>query len=137
MNFKSIFITGGAGYAGSCLVPELLKKGYKVTVYDIMYYTDNFLPKNNPNLTIIKGDIRDKEKIYSSCQNHDVFIHLACISNDTSFALDEKLSTSINLDAFEPWLRLQKMQVLKDLFMRHQVQFMEYQKKKMLQKIIL
>ena len=108
MNFKSIFITGGAGYAGSCLVPELLKKGYKVTVYDIMYYTDNFLPKNNPNLTIIKGDIRDKEKIYSSCQNHDVFIHLACISNDTSFALDEKLSTSINLDAFEPMVEAAK-----------------------------
>ena len=108
MSFKSIFITGGAGYAGSCLVPELLKKGYKVTVYDIMYYTDNFLPKNNPNLQIIKGDIRDKEKIYTSCLNHDVFIHLACISNDTSFALDEKLSTSINLDAFEPMVESAK-----------------------------
>jgi nucleoside-diphosphate-sugar epimerase len=108
MNFKSIFITGGAGYAGSCLVPELLKKGYNVTVYDIMYYTDNFLPKDNHNLKIIKGDIRDKEKIYISCQNHDVFIHLACISNDTSFALDEKLSTSINLDAFEPMVKAAK-----------------------------
>ena len=29
-------------------------------------------------------------------------MHLACISNDASFELDEKLSTSINLDAFEP-----------------------------------
>ena len=102
MNFKKIFITGGAGYAGSCLVPELLNKGYEVTVYDIMYYTDEFLPKNNPSLKIIKGDIRDEEKIKTSCQKHDVFIHLACISNDTSFALDEELSTSINLDAFEP-----------------------------------
>ena len=102
MNFKKIFITGGAGYAGSCLVPELLNKGYEVTVYDIMYYTDEFLPKNNPSLKIIKGDIRDEEKVKTSCQKHDVFIHLACISNDTSFALDEELSTSINLDAFEP-----------------------------------
>tara|TARA_B100000965_G_scaffold66940_1_gene52467 strand:+ start:655 stop:1656 length:1002 start_codon:yes stop_codon:yes gene_type:complete len=99
---KKIFITGGAGYAGSCLVPELLKKGYKVTVYDIMYYTDNFLPKDNPNLNIIKGDIREIKKVLESCNGHDVFIHLACISNDTSFALDEQLSTSINLDAFEP-----------------------------------
>ena len=104
MKFKKIFITGGAGYVGSCLVPELLSKGYEVTVYDIMYYTDNYLPKENPNLNIIKGDIRDKEKVEASCRDHDVFIHLACISNDTSFALDEKLSTSINLNAFEPMI---------------------------------
>ena len=108
MKFKKIFITGGAGYVGSCLVPELLGKGYEVTVYDIMYYTDNYLPKENPNLNIIKGDIRDKEKVEASCRNHDVFIHLACISNDTSFALDEKLSTSINLNAFEPMIMAAK-----------------------------
>ena len=96
MKFKSIFITGGAGYVGSCLVPELLKKGYELTVYDTMYFGDTFLPKNNSRLKIIKGDIRDKEKLESSCLNHDVLLHLACISNDTSFALDEQLSTSIN-----------------------------------------
>ena len=43
------------------------------------------------------------------CQNpaaavagHDAVVHLACISNDASFELDEALSTSVNLDAFEP-----------------------------------
>ena len=108
MNFKKIFITGGAGYAGSCLVPELLKKGYEVTVYDIMYYTDKYLPKNNSKLNIVKGDIRDSNKIYETSKDHDVFVHLACISNDTSFALDEKLSTSINLDAFEPMVKAAK-----------------------------
>ncbi len=108
MNFKKIFITGGAGYAGSCLVPELLKKGYEVTVYDIMYYTDKFLPKTNSNLQIIKGDIRDSKKILETAKGHDVFVHLACISNDTSFALDEKLSTSINLDSFEPMVKSAK-----------------------------
>ncbi len=102
MKFKKIFITGGAGYVGTCLVPNLLEKNYEVTVYDIMYYTDKYLPKENKNLKIIKGDIRDEKKVYESCKNHDVFINLACISNDTSFALDESLSTSINLDAFEP-----------------------------------
>jgi len=35
-------------------------------------------------------------------RNIDAVIHLACISNDVSFELDEKLSTSINFDAFEP-----------------------------------
>tara|TARA_B100000902_G_C27280411_1_gene901404 strand:- start:554 stop:1561 length:1008 start_codon:yes stop_codon:yes gene_type:complete len=102
MEFKKIFITGGAGYVGTCLVPNLLSKNYEVTVYDTMYYTDKYLPKENKNLDIIKGDIRDEKKLYESCKNHDVFVNLACISNDTSFALDERLSTSINLDAFEP-----------------------------------
>ena len=99
---NKIFITGGAGYCGSRLVPYLLEKNFIVTVYDIMYFTNNFLPKQHPNLTIIKGDIRDTEKLKESCKNHDVFISLACISNDASFELDEKLSTSINFEAFEP-----------------------------------
>ena len=105
---KKVFITGGAGYVGSCLVPELLKKGYLVTVYDIMYYTDKFLPLENSNLTVIKGDIRNANKVLESCQGHDIFLHLACISNDTSFALNEKLSTSINLDCFEPMVKAAK-----------------------------
>ena len=102
MNYKSVFITGGAGYVGSVLVPELLKKNYKVAVYDIMYFGDDFLPKNNPNLKIIRGDIRDKKNLEKSCKGYDVFLHLACISNDSSFQLDENLSKTINFDAFEP-----------------------------------
>ena len=104
MKFKSVFVTGGAGYCGSRLVPQLLAKGYKVTVYDIMYFGNDFLPKENPNLTLIEGDIRDAAKLHESCKNHDVFVSLACISNDASFELDENLSTSVNLDAFEPMI---------------------------------
>ena len=102
MTKDSVFITGGAGYVGSSLVPDLLNEGYKVTVYDTMYFGDEFLPKENSNLNIINGDIRDTAKLQNACQNHKFFLHLACISNDASFELDEKLSTSINLDAFEP-----------------------------------
>ncbi len=113
MKFKSIFITGGAGYCGSRIVPRLLDKGYKVTVYDIMYFGYDFLPKNNPNLNIITGDIRDSKKIGDTCKGHDVFISLACISNDTSFNLDEALSTTINLDAFEPMVKAAKSSGIK------------------------
>lgn len=99
---KKIFLTGGAGYCGSKLVPILLDMGHEVTVYDILYFGSNFLPLENKNLKLIKGDIRDPKKIENSCKDHDIFISLACISNDASFVLDEKLSTSVNLDAFEP-----------------------------------
>lgn len=108
MKETKIFITGGAGYVGARLVPVLLEKGYKVTVYDLMYFGNEFLPKNNPNLKLIKGDIRDQKKLKTDSKNHDIFLHLACISNDTSFALDEKLSTSINYDAFKPMVEIAK-----------------------------
>lgn len=99
---KKIFITGGAGYVGSRLVPYLIEKGYFVTVYDIMHYSSNFLPKESIKLDIIKGDIRDTRKIKECCKDHDYFLHLACISNDASFVLDESLSQSVNFDCFEP-----------------------------------
>ena len=49
---KKVFITGGAGYVGARLVYDLLEKGYELTVYDIMYFGDHFLPKEHPNLKI-------------------------------------------------------------------------------------
>jgi nucleoside-diphosphate-sugar epimerase len=100
--FDRIVITGGAGYVGSRLAPQLLESGYKVTVFDTMYYGNDFLPKDNPNLTLIQGDIRDVAALSKAFAGADAIIHLACISNDASFELDDSLSTSINLDAFEP-----------------------------------
>lgn len=98
----NVLVTGGAGYVGSLLTPQLLKAGHKVTVYDILYYGDHFLPKDNPNLTVVKGDIRDTGKLEMAFKNIDVVIHLACISNDASFELDENLSKTVNYDSFEP-----------------------------------
>lgn len=100
--FDKILVTGGAGYCGSRLVPQLLDHGYKVTIYDILYFGDAFLPKSNPNLRVIEGDIRDTAKLAAVVDGHDAFVSLACISNDASFELDEALSTSVNLHAFEP-----------------------------------
>ena len=108
MQPKNVFVTGGAGYCGSVLTPQLLALGYKVTVYDTLFFGDSHLPKESPNLTIVKGDIRDVKKLSEAVKGHDAFVSLACISNDASFELDESLSTSINLDAFEPMVRAAK-----------------------------
>jgi len=98
---KKILITGGAGYVGSVLTPQLLKAGYNVTVYDMVYF-GNHLPVGDPNLRIVEGDIRETAKLAKAFAGIDIVLNLACISNDASFELDEKLSTSVNLDAFEP-----------------------------------
>jgi len=95
-----ILVTGGAGYCGSVLVPQLLDLGYQVTVFDMLYY-GNHLP-THLNLNVIQGDIRDTAKFAEAVKGHDTVLSLACISNDASFELDEHLSTSVNLDAFEP-----------------------------------
>lgn len=97
---KNVLITGGAGYVGTLLTPQLLAAGYNVTVYDILYYGCELTAQ--PRLKIIEADIRDIDRFRDACAGMEAVIHLACISNDPSFELDERLSTSINYDCFEP-----------------------------------
>src|SRR6266478_4433897 len=97
---QNVLVTGGAGYVGHVLTPRLLAEGYHVTVYDRLYFGCR-LP-NSPDLKVIQGDIRDTPKLAEALVGQDAVLHLACISNDASFELDEKLSESINYDCFEP-----------------------------------
>ncbi len=109
---SKILITGGAGYVGSILTPHLINKGHKITVIDLMIYGKNVL-KNNPNLRVIKGDIRDRNLLEKEIANHEIVVHLACISNDPSFELNPKLGKSINLDAFTPLVEISKKKLIK------------------------
>ena len=105
--FKKLFITGGAGYVGACLVPKLLEAGYQVTVFDLMIYGQDVL-SDHPNLTKVRGDIRDINAMEQHICSSDAVIHLACISNDPSFELNPSLGKSINLDSFEPLVQLSR-----------------------------
>ena len=49
---KDVLVTGGAGYAGSLLCPQLLASGYKVTVYDTCWFGSDFLPHDNPDFKL-------------------------------------------------------------------------------------
>ena len=102
-----IFITGGAGYIGSKLVPKLIELGHKVTVLDLMIYGEEVL-EDHEKLKKIKGDIRDKDLLKDILPGNDAVIHLACISNDPSFELNPKLGKSINYDAFEPLVKISR-----------------------------
>jgi nucleoside-diphosphate-sugar epimerase len=102
---KKIFITGGAGYVGSKLIPKLLALGYEVTVLDLMIYGESVLDDHN-KLKKIKGDIRNENLLKKIIPSHDIVIHLACISNDPSYELNPTLGKSINYDAFEPLVKI-------------------------------
>lgn len=82
MKQKSIFITGGAGYIGTTLLPLLLERGYLVTVYDSLMFNngDKLLPYiTNSNFTFIEGDIRNAESVTKHIEGHDIVIHLAAL----------------------------------------------------------
>src|SRR5438552_875745 len=100
--FKAILVTGGGGYVGSALVPELLRQGYRVKVVDLFWYGQEVFGDANHHsqLERIKLDIRDREGLKQALRGVEAVIHLACISNDPSFELDPALGKSINYDAF-------------------------------------
>ncbi len=94
-NNKKILILGGGGYVGSHLSNHLIKKGYKITVFDTFWFGNKLVKKKN--LKIIKGDIRDIKKI--SFKNYYSIIHLANIANDPSVELNPTLSWDVNVFA--------------------------------------
>jgi nucleoside-diphosphate-sugar epimerase len=98
---KKIVIFGGDGYCASLLVPQLLNEGWDVRVFDTFWYGTEHFPKS-AHLELVKGDVRDLNAVKEALKGRDHVLHLACISNDASFELDENLSTSVNLDSFEP-----------------------------------
>lgn len=102
-----ILVTGGGGYVGSSLVPELLKQGHSVIVYDLFIYGSDVLDVH-PNLKLVKADIRNREAFAMALLGVDAVVHLACISNDPSFELNPSLGRSINLDPFEDMVRVSK-----------------------------
>ena len=105
-----VLVTGGAGYVGAALVPQLLKAGYKVKVLDLYLYGHNVLygEKGNPDLDEVAGDIRNRSLLEKEIPGCDVVIHLACISNDPSYDLDPQLAKSINYDAFIDLVKVSK-----------------------------
>ena len=91
----NVLVAGGAGYIGARLVPFLLADGHKVTVFDSMWFGNGHLP-DNPNLTVIKGDIRDTFALNDAALGQDSVIWLASISNNDMYRVNYDLTHTVN-----------------------------------------
>lgn len=98
---QKILVTGGAGYIGSILVPELLSKGHQVTVIDNFMYRQPSLAAvvSNPNLKLVYADVRDYETVKKYISAADVVIPLAAIVGAPACAKDPLTASSINKDS--------------------------------------
>ncbi|MBS4051844.1 MAG: NAD-dependent epimerase/dehydratase [Methylomonas sp.] len=107
MSYK-ILVTGGAGYLGSTLVPDLLAAGHQVTVVDNFMYRQASLNQvcHYPNFSVVKGDIRVESVMAPLLKEADIIIPLAALVGAPLCNQDPVGATTINHDAIAMMLRL-------------------------------
>jgi nucleoside-diphosphate-sugar epimerase len=103
----NILVTGGAGYLGSTMVPELLAKGHKLTVIDNFMYSQNSLAHvcHDRNFTVVRGDVRIDSVILPLVRKADIIIPLAAYVGAPLCARDPVGASSTNHDALMMMLK--------------------------------
>lgn len=96
----NVLITGGGGYVGTSLIPQLLAEGHEVTVYDnLMFGGNQLIPFfSNPKFKFVLGDVRDKSMLSESVKDKDLVIHLAAIVGYPACRKDPELTKSVNIE---------------------------------------
>ena len=91
-----VLVTGGAGYLGSVLVPNLLSDGHEVTVLDRFFFGPESLgpASHGDHLHLVRDDTRwCSGELF---QGQDAVVDLAALSNDPAGALDPWKTYEIN-----------------------------------------
>lgn len=91
-------VTGGAGFIGSHLVEQLVQRGTQVRIYDNLTSGRlSNLSSVKSDIDVIKGDIRDKDKLFSSMCKTDWVFHLAALTSVSYSVADPLLTHEINV----------------------------------------
>lgn len=106
----NILVTGGAGYIGSILVPELLKEGNNVTVLDNFYYKQASLIDccKYKNFNIINGDVNDEEVLKNAIEGADLIYPLAALVGFPVCDKNKITAINTNLKAIEKLLAIRE-----------------------------
>ncbi len=110
-----ILVTGGAGYLGSIMVPDLLEAGHEVTVLDSFMYKQASLSHVcwHAKFNVVKGDIRVEATVLPLLKQADVVIPLAALVGAPICNQDPVGATTTNHDAILMMLKhLSKSQMV-------------------------
>lgn len=104
----NILVTGGAGYLGSTLVPQLLAAGHRVTVLDSFMFRQTSLNHvcYHPNFQVVKGDIRVESTMAPLLKSADIVIPLAALVGAPMCSADPVGAKTVNHDAIEMMLTM-------------------------------
>lgn len=98
MSNDRFLITGGAGFIGSNLVEELLKRGHRVAVFD------NFSTGRRQNLTtflkdieLIEGDLRDAAAVRKAVKGRDYILHQGALPSVSRSVQDPLATNDVNI----------------------------------------
>lgn len=114
MNYN-ILVTGGGGYLGSTMVPDLLTAGHKVTVLDNFMFGQNSLAHvcHHENFNVIHGDIRTESTMLKLMKEADIIIPLAALVGAPICTRDPVGASTTNHDAIVMMLKhISKHQII-------------------------
>ena len=91
----NILVSGGGGYLGTVLIPQLLETGHNVVCLDPLFFGEESIKSFRNEIELIKEDVRIFNP--SILDNIDVCINLAAISQpDQSEIINPRLFYEIN-----------------------------------------
>jgi nucleoside-diphosphate-sugar epimerase len=101
MSRPPILVTGGAGYIGSVLVRDLLRRGERIRLVDRMLHGSHGLEglESEERLEVLTLDLRDPRTHDEVLRGCGSVVHLAAIVGDKACALDEEVAVQTNWTA--------------------------------------
>lgn len=92
-------VTGGAGFIGSNIVDELVRRRYEVIVLDdLSAGKESNLARVREKITLRVGSITNLAAVQESCRGADYVIHLAARTSVPKSVLDPLETNSVNID---------------------------------------
>jgi len=103
LKYKTVLVTGGAGFIGSNLCEALLKIGSSVICLDNFAtgHKKNIAPfLSQENFHLIEGDIRNLKTCQEACKNVDFILHQAALGSVPRSIEDPITSNDVNVSGF-------------------------------------